>query len=251
MICAILIGREGSAGFPGKNLYTVLGRPLMEYPLMAAVNTDLIDEVYVSTDSEKIKEISLKHDAEIIDRPVSLCINEALGEDAFAHAYKHVRYTLKKNVELVVMLFCNAPCVLPETINKGIKVLKMNPDYDSAVTTSIYNMFAPVRARKIGEDGLLHPFIPFNRYDKGIKITCDRDSQGDVHFADISLSIVRPHCLEDLNYGILPQRWMGRKIYPLENWGALDVDFEWQIPQIEFWLKKHGFTENKIPYLKT
>ena len=134
-------------------------------------------------------------------------------------------------------------------IENGIKVLKQNPSYDSAVTVSAYNMFSPVRARKIGNDRLLHPFIPFEEYDKDIKITCDRDAQGDVYFADMNVSIVRPHCLDDLSYGILPQRWMGQKIYPLKNWGGLDVDYEWQMPQVKFWLKKHGFTEDKIPYL--
>jgi CMP-N-acetylneuraminic acid synthetase len=39
MITAILIGREGSAGFPGKNVYPVLGRALMEYPLIAATRS--------------------------------------------------------------------------------------------------------------------------------------------------------------------------------------------------------------------
>jgi CMP-N-acetylneuraminic acid synthetase len=36
MVCALLIGREGSSGFPGKNVYPVLGHPLVAYPLMAA-----------------------------------------------------------------------------------------------------------------------------------------------------------------------------------------------------------------------
>jgi len=31
MICSLLIGRHGSVGFPGKNVYPVLGRPLMAY----------------------------------------------------------------------------------------------------------------------------------------------------------------------------------------------------------------------------
>jgi CMP-N-acetylneuraminic acid synthetase len=35
-VVALMIGRGGSTGFPGKNLYPVLGRPLMAYPLMAA-----------------------------------------------------------------------------------------------------------------------------------------------------------------------------------------------------------------------
>jgi hypothetical protein len=61
----------------------------------------------------------------------------------------------------------------------------------------------------------------------------------------MGLSVVRPECLENLDDGLLPQKWMGQKIYPLKQWGGLDVDFEWQLPQVEYWLKKHGFTEDK------
>ena len=34
MICALMIGRAGSSGYPGKNVKKVLGRALCEYPLM-------------------------------------------------------------------------------------------------------------------------------------------------------------------------------------------------------------------------
>ena len=57
----------------------------------------------------------------------------------------------------------------------------------------------------------------------------------------MGVSIIRPKNLEHLEDGLLPQKWMGRKIYPLKQWGGLDVDYEYQMPQVEFWLKKHGF----------
>lgn len=69
MIAALLLGREGSQGFPGKNLYPVMGRPLMEYPLLAAKYAKTVNATYVSTDSPKIKEIGRKNGARIIDRP--------------------------------------------------------------------------------------------------------------------------------------------------------------------------------------
>ena len=248
MIAALLLGREGSVGFPGKNLYPVLGRPLMEYPLLAALNATSVDKVYVSTDSPGIKQIALQDGALVIDRPAYLCTKEALGEDAYVHGYEYIQNETLEELELMVLLFCNAPCVLPEQIEEAIQVLRANPDYDSAVTVSCYNMYSPVRARGIGEDGLLHPFIPFENYPVDMKINCDRDAQGDVYFADVCLSVVRPRCLENLHEGILPQKWMGKKIYPIKQWGGLDVDYEWQLPQIEFWLTKHGFTEEKLPY---
>src|SRR3989338_8390672 len=177
MIAALLLGRKGSVGFPGKNTYPVAGKPLMAYPLIAALNSRFVDEVYVSTDSERIKEIGRRYGAVIINRPKYLCTKKALGEDAYVHGYRYIKDKLKKDVELIVLLFCNAPTVTSRII-------------------------------------------------------------------DVGVSIVRPRCLENIDNGILPQRWMGRKIYPLKQWGGMDVDYEWQMPQTEFWLKKHRGAKN-------
>ncbi|MBI1388558.1 MAG: cytidylyltransferase [bacterium] len=242
LVPALLLGREGSQGFPGKNIYPVLGKPMMAYPLIAANKSDCVDRVYVSTDSKRIMEIGREHGAEIIERPAELCSPQALGEDAYAHGYGVIRDRLASEnaeIEMIVLLFANAPTVDPALIDRGVRVLREHPEYDSATTVSKYNMWSPLRARKIGEDGLLHPFVPFETFGDPATMNCDRDSQGDVYFADMSFSIVRPRCLENLEYGILPQKWMGRKIYPLEQWGGCDIDYEWQIPGVEFWLKKH------------
>ena len=268
MIAALLLGRKGSLGFPGKNTLPVLGRPLCVYPLLAALHAQEVDRVYVSTDDENIMAISRNHGAEIIVRPPELATKEALGEDAYVHGYKVIseklkapqrnglrisrgRESLKKGnqeIELMALLFCNAATVLAETIDEGIEVLRNNPDYDSAVTVSCYNMWSPLRARKIGDDGLLQPFVPFETFGDPKTLNCDRDSQGDVWFADMGVSIVRPRCLENLEAGLLPQKWMGQKIYPLKQWGGCDIDYEWQVAGVEYWLKKQGFTESKTPY---
>lgn len=248
MIAALLLGRESSVGFPGKNTYPVLGRPMMAYPLLAAKNSRYVDETYASTDSDRIKRIAIDYGASIIDRPPELATKEALGEDAYAHGFLHIRDVLKKPVELMVLLFCNGATILAQTIDKGIEILREDPALDSVVSVSCYNMWSPLRARKIGNDGLLRPFVPFETFGDPATLNCDRDSQGDVYFADMSVSIVRPRCLEDLHYGILPQRWMGQRIYPLKQWGGCDVDFIWQVPGVEYWLRDHGFTETRTPY---
>lgn len=242
MICALLLGREGSTGFPGKNTRLVLGLPLVAHPLRAALGSSLVDRVYVSTDSPAIKQIAGDHGARVIDRPPHLASASALGEHAYVHGYEVIRDELgpAEPIELMVLLFANAPTVTSEAIDQGIAVLRMHADYDSAVTVSCYNMWSPLRARKIGSDGLLHPFVPFETFGDPRTLNCDRDSQGDVWFADMGMSIVRPRCLEHLEEGLLPQKWMGQKIYPIKQWGGLDVDYEWQIPQAEYWLKAHG-----------
>ena len=248
---AIIIGRKGSTGFPGKNTFPVLGRPLCAYPMLAAKNAWYVSDVYVSTNDEKIAEIAKKHECEIIDRPPELCSTEALGEDAFVHAYHLIKEAADRKgeeIEFVVLLFCNSITILARTIDEGIEKLWEHRDYDSAVTVSCYNMWSPLRARRIGPDGLLHPFVPFETFGDPKTLNCDRDSQGDVWFADMGVSIVQPHCLEKIDEGLLPQKWMGQKIYPIKQRAGCDIDYAWQVPGAEFWLRENGFTEDSTPY---
>lgn len=246
MVVALVLGRGGSVGFPNKNVYPVMGRAMMEYAILAALHTEEIDEIYVSTDSDEIKTIARKHGVYIIDRPDYLCTKEALHQDAMVHGYHYIK-DLGKDIDLIVLMQCNAPFILPEQLREGIRVLREKEDLDSAATVSKYNMFSPTRARKIGQDGLIYSFIPLESVYDLDKINCDKDSQGDVFFTDGTF-IVRPRCLEKLEDGMLPYQWMGKKSYPIMNWAGLDVDFSWQVPQVEAWLKESGFTKDTLPY---
>lgn len=241
MIIAIMMGRKGSKGFPGKNLHNVLGRPLAYYPMKAAKDCPDVGKVYISTNDECLMALAKENSVEVIERPAELCTDTALGEHVYVHASDVVKERNRgATIELIVLLMCNAPIIKSETLSEGIKILRDNPDYDSAVTVSMYNMWSPLRARRIAEDGLLKPFVPFETFGDPNTLNCDRNSQGDVWFADMGVSIVRPRCLENIEEGMLPQKWMGQKIYPLRQWNGLDVDYEWQIPQVEYWLKMNN-----------
>ena len=246
IVCALLIGRKGSVGFPGKNVSPVLGRPLVAYPLLAAKKSCKVERIFVSTDSPEIMTIAKDYDAELIERPPELATKQALGEDVFAHGYHEIKARLAKerqSIELLVLLLANAATLNSELIDKGVDILRADANFDSAVTTSVYNMWSPLRARKLGEDGCLRSMVPFETFGDPRTLNCDRDSQGDVHFADMSISVVRPKCLENMGQGLLPQKWMGQRIAPIPNWGGCDVDYEWQVPMVEFWLRKHGFKD--------
>mgnify|MGYP001452195458 CR=1 FL=1 len=242
MICALMIGRAGSKGFPKKNITKILGKRLCEYPLIAAKKSKYIDKIFVSTDCPTIKSVSRKYKAVVINRPKTLRTNSALGESVFQHGYFQIKNFLKKenkNIELVVLLFANVATISHELIDKGINFLRKNKNFDSAVSTSIYNMWSPLRARKLLKNGSLIPFVPFKTFGNPKTLNCDRDSQGDVYFADMSVSIVRPKCLENMKKNLLPQKWMGKKIAPIKSEAGFDMDYNWQIPLAEYWIKKN------------
>ena len=243
MIVAILIGRKGSAGFPGKNTTDVAGHPMAWWPLEAARQTPEIDVVYVSTDDPAIAVIGSDMGARLIDRPAFLASNEALGEDAYVHAHQVIREELTAAgtlPELYVLLMANAVTISSAQLSEGIAAMRKQPGLDSAVTVSCYNMWSPLRARKINAGGLLDPFVPFETFGDPATLNCDRDSQGDVWFADMGVSIIRPRNLDELHTGLLPQKWMGQSIYPIKNLGGLDVDYAYQMPQAQWWLENQG-----------
>ena len=239
MIATLILGRKGSKGYPGKNTTIVMGHPLAWYPMRTAKEVDDIDRVFLSTDDPKLMKIARGLGGEIIERPIHLASDSALGEDAYVHGFQEIKKMETRNIELVVLLFCNAATISVQSIRKGISGLRENQNFDSAVTVSRYNMWSPLRARKKMNDGSLQPFVPFETFGNPKTLNCDRDSQGDIFFADMGCSIVRPHCLENLDDGLLPQKWMGQKIAPIHQIAGCDVDYEWQIPVVEWWLKKY------------
>ena len=247
MIAAILIGRKESKGFPGKNTHLIFGRPLFAYPLRAAAAVKQISSITVSTDDPTIKDYITRRTAppykgtpiRYMDRPSYLCSDEAQAGAVYQYVYNELRLhdTTTVRYEFLVLLMANAPMVTPELIGEGLDRLRAHPDLDSAITVSNYNMWMPARARTVDEKGLLQPMVVMEG------ATCDRNSVGDVWFADFGAVIIRPRCLEKLD-GLTPQPWMGHKIYPLKQTvPGFDIDFAYQLPYVEYWLHQHGYTE--------
>ena len=242
---ALLMGRKGSKGLPGKNTMLILGRKVMHYPLMAAQNSIHVEHIFTSTDDEEIAEESKKNGSQLITRPPELCTDTALFEDALRHGYFEIKKQLGKPPEFLVALMCNACTVNASLIDQAIEMFRANSEADSAVTVSIYNMWSPLRARKLNEEGFLMPFVDFEYFGDPATLNCDRDSQGDVYFADMSHSVCRSKCLEDIDNGLLPQKWMGKNILPVPNQYGCDIDEPWQIDMSIRWLKEYGFEEGK------
>ena len=63
-VLAIVPARSGSKGLPGKNIKYLSGKPLLAYPIEAAIGCDYIDNVVISTDSLEYASIAEKYGAQ-------------------------------------------------------------------------------------------------------------------------------------------------------------------------------------------
>jgi len=67
---AILPARGGSKRIPYKNIKELGGIPLIVHSInYAKLNSNIIDDIYVSTDDIKIKKIAIANGVKVIDRP--------------------------------------------------------------------------------------------------------------------------------------------------------------------------------------
>ena len=65
MNLAIIPARGGSKRIPRKNIKEFLGKPIISYSIEAAINSNLFDEIMVSTDDEEIANIAIKYGAKV------------------------------------------------------------------------------------------------------------------------------------------------------------------------------------------
>ena len=248
MITGLVIGKHLSMGCPGKNVRPILGRPMVEYAFIAAQHSKYVERIFVSTDSPHIAEIGNRYGAEHIERPPELATPEALTEDALVHAFEEMQRRTGEPIEIVALLFANAPTIPPGMIDQGIKVLLDDQSLDSAFSVCKYNMWSPLRARCLDENNLIQPYVDLRLLGDRERMSSIRGAEGDCYFVDLAVQIMRDRCFTQMDEGQLPFKWMGKRSCALLNDYCFDVDYEWQIPVIEHWLSEHGFSETSTPY---
>lgn len=147
---AIIPARGGSKRLHQKNIRLIGGIPLLVHSILyAQANSEIIDEIYVSTNDEETKKIALQFGAKVIDRPESLS-----GDlEPTVTALKHVLESINTEVENVILLQATNP-LRPESLLKDAFEIYQKEQYDSLFTVSGNH-------KKFGKI-VDHKFIPFN-----------------------------------------------------------------------------------------
>lgn len=147
---AIIPARGGSKRLPDKNILLLGNYPLLVHSILfAQANSEIIDEIYVSTDDKAIKEIALGYGAKVIDRPTAIS-----GDlEPTITTLQHVLQTLNETVENVVLLQPTNP-LRPENLLKECFEKYQKSHSDSLFTVSQnHKKFGKIVDAK---------FVPFN-----------------------------------------------------------------------------------------
>jgi N-acylneuraminate cytidylyltransferase len=131
-VYAVIPARSGSKGVVDKNIINLNGYPLIAYSIAAALKSELIDRVIVSTDSKEYAEIARQYGAEVpFIRPSNISGDKATDIQLFQHATNFFRKEEGGCIpEYFAHLRPTTPIRDPLVIDKAIKSF-IGSDYSS------------------------------------------------------------------------------------------------------------------------
>lgn len=234
-VAALLTGR-GNNTLKDKNVLPVLGRPLCQYPAMAAKNCELITKFYCSSDDEKILSAAEECGFTRIVRPAELALPTAQHVDAIVHALKVMKEQDNYEPDILVVILANNATTKTEWIRESIQNLIDNPNLSSSCPVMQEQDHHPYRCKRLREDGCLDTWFDFGDQ----KISTNRQ--------DLPKNFVFCHNFWTLNLknslysgkGQQPWTFMGENVKPVVVEESFDIHDMDDIIRTEKWLRAEG-----------
>ena len=127
-VVAILPARIESSRLPRKALLDICGLPMIVHVFKRCLLAKKLDEVYVATDSNEIKEVVEKYGGKVI----MTSSEHKTGTDRIAEASNNI------DAEIIVNVQGDEALVNPQYIDKVVNELQENPDINVAILVNPY-----------------------------------------------------------------------------------------------------------------
>lgn len=164
-VLGLIAARGGSKGVPGKNLYVVNGRPLLQWSIDAARASRYIDRLILSSDDAAIIDVARGAGCEVpFRREAALASDDASAIDVVVDALIRV-----PGYDIVVLLQPTSPLRIAADIDGAIELL-LSSGAGACVTVREAEEH-PYWMFRLGDDGRLARFaepaggMPLRRQD--------------------------------------------------------------------------------------
>ena len=226
-ILAIIPARGGSKGLPGKNIRPLLDKPLIGWTIEAAKNSKYIDDIFVSTDSKEIAEVSEKFGVSVPElRPEELASDKATSASVVLYTIDYLKQN-GKCYDYFLLLEPTSPLRKDNDLDNAIELACNNPNKAGVVSLGEVHMEHPSIVKRIETNGKIMPYIVDSQ-----KVT-QRQQLDKAYFPYGVVYLVKTDYFERnrLFYGIdsLP--------YFIERWQCYEIDDIYDFVAIEAILK--------------
>ena len=152
-ILAVIPARGGSKRLPRKNILELAGKPLIEWTISAAKESQHIDKVVVTSDDKDILALSEKNNINTIVRPASLASDKASTVDVVLHSIEN----MNDEYDYIVLLQPTSPLRAAQHIDAAIvEMFEKNAESVVSVTKTEHS---PLWSNVLPEDRPMNNFF--------------------------------------------------------------------------------------------
>lgn len=151
IVLGLIPARGGSKGIKDKNIVDLCGKPLISYTIDAAKKSKYIDDVVISTDSEKIAKVANEYGAEVpFLRPESLATDTAKTIDAVISAIEMLQ-EMGRTYDILVLLQPTQPLRTSYDIDEALEKFLQNEE--KGLVSICQANESPLLVRSLNENG--------------------------------------------------------------------------------------------------
>ena len=126
-VLGVIPARGGSKRCPRKNLLPFRGKPLLQWAIESARDSDHLDHIVVSTEDAEIEHLARNLECEVVRRPFRLATDEAMNEDVLRHVL------VTHETDWVVLLQPTSPLRTGLDIDKALETVQ-NSDHHVCIS---------------------------------------------------------------------------------------------------------------------
>ncbi|MCT4628556.1 pseudaminic acid cytidylyltransferase [Winogradskyella sp.] len=221
---AVIPARGGSKRIPRKNIKSFLGKPIIAYSIETALNSNLFNEVMVSTDDDEIAEVAKQYGAKV---PF---LRSKKNSDDFATTFDVIKEIIEfykregKIIKRACCIYPTAPFVTSEILNQASNLLDNN-NFDCVFPVLPFS-FPIQRAVRKNSFGKMTMFYPEHQSSRSQDLEKAFHDAGQFYFFKPE-TIIKKQVLWTDNTGVIEiDELKGQDIDTLMDWKLAELKYK-------------------------
>jgi len=162
-IIAIIPARKGSKRLINKNIRSLNYKPLIEWTIKTALASKFLDKIFVSTDSKKIRDISINLGLETpFMRPRNLSGDKSPTWELIIDTLDKFRKK-GENFDYVALLEPTSPLRKKNDIDMAVKKIINNLSAETLISLGKIHLEHPLIVKKISSNQFVKPYANFKK----------------------------------------------------------------------------------------